>query len=67
LGAGSERAFVLSLPTTPLAPCLELAGLAPDLQIQPLVETRATAILRRGSPPLTVDWDGTVRVEQRAP
>jgi hypothetical protein len=65
VAAGSERAFVLSLPTLPLAPCLELAGLAHDLQIQPLVDTRATAILRRGSPPLTVDWDGTVRVEER--
>jgi hypothetical protein len=64
LGAGSERAFVLSLPTSPLAPCLDLAGLAPGLKIQPLVDTRATAILRRGSPPLTVDWDGTIRVEE---
>jgi hypothetical protein len=63
--AGSERAFVLSLPIFPLAPCLELAGVAPDLRIQPLVDTRATAILRRGSPPLTADWDGTIRVEER--
>jgi hypothetical protein len=64
LDAGSERAFVLSLPLQPLAPCIAVAGLASDLQIQPLVDTRATAIVRRGSPPLTVDWDGTIRVEE---
>jgi hypothetical protein len=28
----------------------------------PLIDTRASVILRRGSPDLTVDWDGTIRL-----
>lgn len=59
----SERGYVLGLPRQVPAPCHEQAW-SPELNIQPLIETRAHAILRKGTPPLTVDWDGTVRVAE---
>jgi hypothetical protein len=31
------------------------------------VETRAHAIVRRGVPPMTVDWDGTLRLLPETP
>jgi hypothetical protein len=34
--------------------------------VEPLIDTRATAIVRRGSPGLRVDWDGTPRVLDKA-
>ena len=64
LAAGSERAYILSVATRTLAPCRELAGWPADMRLEPLIDTRATAIVRRGSPPLSVDWDGTLRVEE---
>ena len=57
-----DRGYVLSLSRQVPAPCRELAGLPKGAWIQPLIDTRAYAIVRKGSPPLTVDWDGTVRV-----
>jgi hypothetical protein len=54
--------YVLGLPRQVPAPCHELASLPAGAWIQPLIDTRAHAIVRRGAPPLTVDWDGTVRV-----
>ncbi len=59
---GSERAYVMALPRQSLAPCRESAALPGGARIQPLIDTRAHAIVRKGAPPLTVDWDGTVRV-----
>jgi hypothetical protein len=58
----TERGYVVPAPRTSLAPCRDASAWPVGTSIQPLVETRATAIVRRGSPPLTVDWDGTVRV-----
>lgn len=61
LRTGSDRAYVVALPRHTLAPCREATW--PDgARIQPLIDTRAYAIVRRGAPSLTVDWDGTVRV-----
>ncbi len=57
--------YVLGLPRQVAAPCHELAALPPGAWTQPLIDTRAHAIVRRGSPPLTVDWDGTVRLVPR--
>jgi hypothetical protein len=57
--------YVLGLPRQVPAPCHELAALPVGAWIQPLIDTRAHAIVRRGAPPLTVDWDGTVRVVPR--
>jgi hypothetical protein len=59
---GSEWAYVVALPRRTLAPCRESAALPDGARIQPLIDTRAHAIVRRGSPPLTIEWDGTVRV-----
>jgi extracellular solute-binding protein (family 5) len=58
-----ERGYVVPAPRHTLSPCGESAGWPVAASIQPLIDTRATAIVRRGSPPLTVDWDGTIRVE----
>ena len=60
-----DRGYVLDLPRQLAAPCYEFAGLPESAQIQPLIDTRAHAIVRKGAPPLAVDWDGTVRVAPR--
>jgi hypothetical protein len=57
----TERAFVIAVPRESLAPCHDASAWPPGISIQPLIDTRARAIVRRGSPPLTVDWDGTLR------
>lgn len=59
---GSERVYVVALPRQTLAPCREAASLPGGARIQPLIDTRAYAVVRRGAPPLTAEWDGTVRV-----
>ena len=61
LRSGSAEAFVVSVPRTPTLPCLEVALWPPGAAIVPLVDTRMTAIARKGVPPLTVDYDGTLR------
>jgi hypothetical protein len=58
----SQHAFVVALPRQTLMPCRELADLPKHWAALPLVDTRAHAIVRKGSPPLGVDWDGTVRL-----
>jgi hypothetical protein len=60
---GSERAYVVVLPRQTLAPCRDSSGWPRGASIQPLIDTRAHAIVRRGTPPLSIDWDGTIRVE----
>ena len=63
LRRAGERAYVVPAQRHTLNPCREAAGWPAAASIQPLIDTRATAIVRRGSPPLSVDWDGTIRVE----
>jgi hypothetical protein len=58
---GSDRAYLLALPRNALVPCRDLAELPPGATILPLVDTRSSAVVRRGSPPLTVEWDGAIR------
>jgi hypothetical protein len=60
LRTGSERAYVVAVASHMLASCPS-ADWPHRVRIQPLIDTRAHAIVRRGAPPLTVDWDGTVR------
>jgi hypothetical protein len=60
-----DRGYVLGLPRQVPAPCHELAALPAGVSIQPLIDTRAYAIVRRGAPPLSIEWDGTVRVVPR--
>jgi extracellular solute-binding protein (family 5) len=61
---GSERGYVVAVPHRPLVPCAESASWTREGHLVPLIDTRPHAIVRRGSPQLTVDWDGTVRVLQ---
>lgn len=62
LRQGTERAYVVGLPRQTLAPCRELAELPGNARIQPLIDSRAHAVVRRGAPPLGIEWDGTLRV-----
>jgi hypothetical protein len=61
---GTERAYVLGLPRQTMAPCGELAVIPGGARIRPLIDSRAHAIVRRGAPPLIIDWDASVRVEE---
>jgi hypothetical protein len=65
LRAQHDRGYVLGLPRQVPAPCHEFAALPESAQIQPLIDTRAHAFVRRGAPSFTVDWDGTLRVAPR--
>jgi hypothetical protein len=59
--SGRYAGYVMALPSRVAAPCYRSRRLLPGAVIVPLIDTRATAIMRRGSPPITVDWDGNVR------
>jgi hypothetical protein len=58
----AERAYVIDLPRQSLAPCRDASMWPEGARLLPLIDTRAYAIVRKGAPPLTVDWDGTIRV-----
>jgi hypothetical protein len=60
LSHGSERAYIVAVPRHTLAPCRDSALWPRDASIIPLIDTRAHLIVRRGSPPVTIDGDGTV-------
>jgi hypothetical protein len=62
---GLERAYVVGLPRQSLAPCRDASMVPAGARLLPLIDTRAHAIVRKGAPPLTVDWDGTLRVVER--
>jgi hypothetical protein len=69
LRLGSAIAFVMHVPSRTTGACMELrrlrmggAWLRPEVMV-PLVETRQTLVTRTGVPPLSVDWDGVLRVE----
>ena len=59
---GGDRGYIVALPLRPVSPCRESAEWTSGAYLQPLIDTRARAIVRRGSPALSVEWDGTVRV-----
>jgi hypothetical protein len=61
---GTERAYVLGLPRQSLTPCRDASMWPEGARLLPLIDTRAYAIVRKGAPPLTVDWDGTIRVAE---
>jgi hypothetical protein len=65
LRTGSDRAYIVALPRHTLAPCRDASMWPPGARLLPLIDTRAYAIVRKGAPPLTVDWDGTVRLVER--
>jgi len=60
LRAGRERAYVVAVPAHAYVPCREIADWPSGAMSVGLVETRARAVIRQGTPPLAVDWDGTL-------
>ncbi|MGH7515480.1 MAG: hypothetical protein ACREOQ_21460, partial [Gemmatimonadales bacterium] len=64
LRRGDARAFVVSGPAATAGPCTESSGWPAGTRAVPLVETRPHAIVRRGAPPLAVEWDGAVRLAE---
>jgi hypothetical protein len=65
LSAASARAYVVAVPRVPLLRCREILTWPPDPTVMPLIDIRESAILRRGLPPLTVDFDGRLRPVER--
>ena len=63
LRSGSEKAYVLATPRRSLAPCRDSSSWPRTASILPLIDTRDFLIVRRGSPPLTVEWDGRIRID----
>ena len=61
LRGGFGRAYVVAVPRTALVPCREVAGWPAGSTLIPLIDTRMSAIVRRGVPRLTVDFDGALR------
>jgi hypothetical protein len=62
LRAGNEQGYILALSPNPEDFCSFGPPIPAHAAIHSLIETRAHAIVRRGSPELTVDWDGTPRL-----
>jgi hypothetical protein len=62
---GLDQAYIMALPRQTLSPCRDASPWPRGATVQPLIDTRAYAIVRKGTPPLTVDWDGTLRVVER--
>jgi hypothetical protein len=54
-------AYVVPVPRTALVPCREIAGWPAGATVVPLIETRRSVVVRRGVPPLTVEYDGRLR------
>jgi hypothetical protein len=67
LRAGAEQGYVLALSPNPEDFCSFGPPIPAHAAIHSLIETRAHAIVRRGSPELTVDWDGIPRLAASAP
>jgi hypothetical protein len=58
------RGAVLDLPKVALVPCRELRRWPAGSNVVPLVETRESAVVRRGIPALAIEYDGTLRPAQ---
>jgi hypothetical protein len=61
LERGADRGYIVAIPLQSASPCRESAQWTRRGRLYPLIDTRQHAIVRRGSPALTVDWDGTPR------
>jgi hypothetical protein len=62
LGVQEDLGYVVALPRQVPAPCYRSQTLPQGASIQPLIDTRARAIVRRGVPVLRVDWDGIIDI-----
>ena len=66
--SGAEAAYVLRIRRRTVDPCAaarELPAWVARGSITPLIDTRTHALVRRGLPRLSVDWDGAVRLVPR--
>jgi hypothetical protein len=61
LERGTDRGYIVAIPLQSASPCRESAQWSGRGRLYPLIDTRQHAIVRRGSPALSVDWDGTPR------
>jgi hypothetical protein len=57
-------AYVVPVPLTPLVPCREIAAWPAGAAVVPLIDTRRSVIVRRGVPPLTIEYDGRLRAPE---
>ena len=64
LQSGAERAYVVAVPHRTLARCHDATTLPAGARMKPLIDTRAYAIVRKGAPALSVDWDGALRIAE---
>ena len=55
------RAYIVPVPRAATAPCREAAAWPAGSTLVPLIDTRMSAIVRRGVPWLTVEYDGRLR------
>ncbi|PYP92374.1 MAG: hypothetical protein DMD34_14370 [Gemmatimonadetes bacterium] len=65
LRAGGDAAYVLELPRRVYDACraaVELPPWAAAGTVEPLLDVRAHAIVRRGLPRMALDWDGTLHI-----
>ncbi|HET7296694.1 MAG TPA: ABC transporter substrate-binding protein [Gemmatimonadales bacterium] len=63
--AGEDAWYVLDLPRRVYDPCRAALGLppwSPAGAIEPLLDVRAHAVVRRGLPRMVMEWDGTLRL-----
>jgi hypothetical protein len=74
LQQGNDLGYIVGLPFRSASPCQELLKWTALGHLRMLIDARQRAVVRRGSPTLTVDYDGSVRVltaegstEERAP
>lgn len=58
-------AFVVPVPRPALVPCREIAAWPAGATVVPLIDTRRSVVVRRGVPPITVDFDGRLRAADR--
>jgi len=68
LRAGGDAAYVLPLRRRVFDVCraaLELPPWSWTATVEPLLDVRPHALVRRGLPPLQLDWDGTPRISPR--
>ena len=65
LRAGGDAAYVLELPRRVYDPCRaarELPSWGSAGTVEPLLDVRSHALVRRGLPRMALDWDGTLRL-----
>jgi hypothetical protein len=62
--ARDARGAVLRLPRRTAQPCRELGRWPAGSRIIPLIESRESAVVRRGIPALSIEYDGSLRPAQ---